>query len=151
MANAAGSNSRVGIPLDGVANGCEQTLHAPDLGIAMLLQEHAEVMLRHPLPELGLRSGSVGVVVHVHGQGEAYEVEFCTEDGRTIGVVILKPEDLAPAQRPATGVQERQACGTQPSYPQDDGPLTETQIKHLQADADAHMPKGAVLRRTSLF
>jgi hypothetical protein len=33
-------------------------------------------------------------VVHVHGNGEAYEVEFMSLDGRTIGVETIEGADL---------------------------------------------------------
>ena len=35
------------------------------------------------------------MVVHVHGQRAAYEVEFLTQDGHTACVETLKPEELA--------------------------------------------------------
>ena len=38
------------------------------------------------------------MVVHVHGQGAAYEVVFLTQDGHTVCVETLQPEDLASAQ-----------------------------------------------------
>ena len=62
-----------------------------------MLQEHTGVILKRPLPKLGLDSGSSGVVVHVHGKGAAYEVEFLTQHGHTVCVETIKPEDLAPA------------------------------------------------------
>lgn len=37
------------------------------------------------------------MVVHVHGQSAAYEVEFLTQDGHTVCVETHQPEDLAPA------------------------------------------------------
>ena len=37
------------------------------------------------------------MVVHVHGQRAAYEVEFLTQDGHTACVETLKPEELVPA------------------------------------------------------
>jgi predicted RNase H-like HicB family nuclease len=66
--------------------------------VLKMLQEHAAVALKRPLPEHALDSGALGVVVHVHGQGAADEVEFLTQDGHTDCVETLQPEDLAPAQ-----------------------------------------------------
>lgn len=63
-----------------------------------MLQEHTAVALKRPLPEHALDSGALGVVVHVHGQGAAYEVEFLTQDGHTVCVETLQPADLASAQ-----------------------------------------------------
>lgn len=59
--------------------------------------EHSQVVLKSPLPALNLEPGDVGVVVHVHGDGDAYEVEFMTLDGRTIGVETVLPHDLREA------------------------------------------------------
>ena len=65
--------------------------------VLQMLQEHPAVALKRPLPEHALDSGALGVVVHVHGQGAAYEVVFLTQDGHTVCVETLQPEDLAPA------------------------------------------------------
>jgi len=60
-------------------------------------KEHTQVVLNKHLPELGLESGDIGVVVHVHKGDAAYEVEFMTIGGRTIGVETLNAADLRPA------------------------------------------------------
>lgn len=62
-----------------------------------MLQEHTQVMLKKTIPDLGLTPGDMGVVVHVHGSGTAYEVEFLTLDGHTIGVKTLDAADLRQA------------------------------------------------------
>ena len=59
-----------------------------------MFQEHAQVVLASALPTLGLEPGDVGVVVHVHANGAAYEVEFMSLDGRTIGVETLAADQL---------------------------------------------------------
>lgn len=59
-----------------------------------MFQQHARVVLASPLPALGLEPGDVGVVVHIHGQAAAYEVEFMSLDGRTIGVQTLRADQL---------------------------------------------------------
>ncbi|MEP7303436.1 MAG: DUF4926 domain-containing protein [Caldimonas sp.] len=59
-----------------------------------MFREHSQVVLAAPVPALGLEPGDVGVVVHVHLGGAAYEVEFMTLDGRTIGIETLKPAQL---------------------------------------------------------
>ncbi len=59
-----------------------------------MYQEHSQVVLTCPLPALGLEPGDVGIVVHVHGAGAAYEVEFMSLDGRTIGVQTLAASQL---------------------------------------------------------
>lgn len=50
------------------------------------LKEHARVQLTHPLPAGSLGAGAEGVIVHVHVDGMAFEVEFLAADGSTITV-----------------------------------------------------------------
>ena len=40
------------------------------------IAEHRQAVLTADQPEAGLIAGDVGVVVFIHGQGIAYEVEF---------------------------------------------------------------------------
>ncbi len=54
-----------------------------------MFKEHERIVLTKDFPEHGLKSGDVGTVVHVHGNGEAYEVEFLTLDGHTVAVVTV--------------------------------------------------------------
>lgn len=71
-----------------------------------MLKEHSQVVLKKPLPHFGLEPGDVGVVVHVYQQAAAYEVEFLTFDGRTIGVETVDACDLRQAMGNAV-VHER--------------------------------------------
>ena len=48
------------------------------------------VALTADLPALGLTAGEVGAVVEVLGDGAAFEVEFCDDDGTTYGVHTLR-------------------------------------------------------------
>ena len=59
-----------------------------------MYQEHSQVVLTCPIPALGLEPGDVGIVVHVHGAGAAYEVEFMSLDGHTIGLQTLDASQL---------------------------------------------------------
>ena len=54
-----------------------------------MIREHSSVVLTEAIPSAGLEAGDVGVVVHVHRNREAYEVEFLTLDGNTIAVETL--------------------------------------------------------------
>ncbi len=72
-----------------------------------MLKEHSQVVLKKPLPNLGLEPGDVGVVVHIYAQGAAYEVEFLTIDGHTIGLETVDAVDLRPAMGNAV-VHERE-------------------------------------------
>jgi hypothetical protein len=62
-----------------------------------VFDEHTQVVLKRPLPNLGLEPGDVGVVVHIYGNGVAYEVEFLSLDGNTIGVTTVEAADLRQA------------------------------------------------------
>lgn len=67
-------------------------------GVHMIFPEHSQVVLNTPLPALQLEPGAIGVVLHVHGDGEAYEVEFFSLDGRSSGVETLLARDLRAAE-----------------------------------------------------
>ena len=62
-----------------------------------MLAEHTQVVLKRPRPSLWVEPGDVGVVVHTYGNGEAYEVEFLSFDGNTIGVSTVEAADLRQA------------------------------------------------------
>ena len=53
------------------------------------IKELDAVALTCDLPESGLKRGDVGTVVLVHGDGEAFEVEFVDYDGRTVALLTL--------------------------------------------------------------
>ena len=59
-----------------------------------MLKEYSQVVLTKPLPSLRLEPVDVGVVVHVYDQGRAYEVDFLTLDGNTVGVETVGAADL---------------------------------------------------------
>jgi hypothetical protein len=73
-----------------------------------MIEEHASVVLTESLPSAGLEAGDVGVVVHVHRAGEAYEVEFMTLDGTTLTVQTLTSRQIRAARnRDIPHVRER--------------------------------------------
>jgi len=98
-----------------------------------MFEMHSQVVLAVALPALRLEPGAVGVVVHVHGQGEACEVEFMTPDGQTIGVETVRAADLRQDDE------------------QDAGPLTDCQLAAVRQDAAAHMPTGRLINSKGLF
>lgn len=61
-----------------------------------MIREHESAVLTADLPSAGLMEGDVGVVVHVYGAGEAYEVEFIAFDGNTVAVETLDAEKVRP-------------------------------------------------------
>jgi Domain of unknown function (DUF4926) len=60
----------------------------------MSIKEHDCVVLTADLPKEGLKAGDVGTVVHIHGGGTAYEVEFMTFAGKTIAIATVHASDL---------------------------------------------------------
>jgi len=61
-----------------------------------MIQELDTVVLTHDLPEHGLEQGDVGAIVHVYGEGRAFEVEFVTAAGKTLAVVTAAAADIRP-------------------------------------------------------
>ena len=59
-----------------------------------MLAEHSLVVLTRDIPESGLDAGDVGAIVHIYGQGVAYEVEFVDGVGTTVALVTLKSESV---------------------------------------------------------
>ena len=45
-------------------------------------------------PDQGLVKGDMGAVVMVHGDGKAFEVEFVTLTGDTLGVLALTADEV---------------------------------------------------------
>jgi hypothetical protein len=64
-----------------------------------MIKEHDCVVLTQDLPGEELKSGDIGTVVHIHGGGAGYEVEFMTLAGETVAVVTLLPTQLRPISR----------------------------------------------------
>ncbi len=69
----------------------------------MKIKELDTVVLTEDLPEVGLRSGTLGTAVLVYGQGAAYEVEFVDDAGQTVAVTMLSANQL----RRTTRAEER--------------------------------------------
>lgn len=61
-----------------------------------MLPEHSMVVLTRDVTDAGLHAGDVGAIVHVYGEGEAYEVEFVDGDGSTLALVTLEAGDVRP-------------------------------------------------------
>ncbi len=64
-----------------------------------MINEHDCVVLTSDLPAAGLEAGDVGTVVHVHGGGAAFEVEFVTMTGATVAVATVPATQLRPVGR----------------------------------------------------
>ena len=59
-------------------------------------EEIEVVVLRRDFPAHSLNAGDTGTVVHVYGDGIAYEVEFVEESGYTKALLTLKPDQIGP-------------------------------------------------------
>jgi len=76
-----------------------------------MIKEHDCVVLTRDLPAEGLKAGDIGTVVHIHGAGAGYEVEFMTLAGETVTVVTLLPDQVRPiARREIAHVRPLQAA-----------------------------------------
>ena len=63
-----------------------------------MINEHDRVVLTEDVPSEGLKAGDIGTVVHIHANGEAYEVEFICLDGETIAVTTLRANQVRPTK-----------------------------------------------------
>ncbi len=61
-----------------------------------MIKEHDRIVLTCDLPKEGLKTGDVGMVIHVHRGGEAFEVEFLTLDGKTVAVATVQASEVRP-------------------------------------------------------
>lgn len=59
-----------------------------------MIKELDTVVLKHDVDKYGLVEGDIGAVVHAYPDGDAYEVEFVTAEGRTIAVLTLALNDV---------------------------------------------------------
>ncbi len=64
-----------------------------------MIKEHDRVVLTKAIPNQGLTAGDVGTVVHVHKNGEAFEVEFLTLHGETVAIATLAASQVRPVQK----------------------------------------------------
>jgi len=59
-----------------------------------MIKELDTVVLTRVVTECDLIEGDIGTVVHCYADGDAYEVEFVTADGRAIAVLTLNLSDI---------------------------------------------------------
>jgi hypothetical protein len=64
-----------------------------------MIKEHDRVVLTKAIPDQGRTAGDVGTVVHVHKNGEAFEVEFLTLHGETVALATLEASQVRPVQK----------------------------------------------------
>lgn len=61
-----------------------------------MFRELDTVVLARDLEKYSLRKGDVGTIVYSYAEGEAFEVEFVTGEGKTVAVVTLSATDIRP-------------------------------------------------------
>lgn len=61
-----------------------------------MIKEHDPVVLGAAVPAEGLVAGDVGTVVHLYRDGQAFEVEFTTLEGKTAAVITLEASQIRP-------------------------------------------------------
>ena len=61
-----------------------------------MIQELDTVILVKDYPDQGLVKGDTGAVIMVHDGGKAFEVEFVTLAGDTLGVLTLTADEVRP-------------------------------------------------------
>lgn len=59
-----------------------------------MFKERDTVVLKRAIPEHGLEVGDIGAIVYAYDSGKGVEVEFVTGEGRTVGVLTLKEDDV---------------------------------------------------------
>ena len=59
-----------------------------------MIKEHDLVVLGTAVPSEGLVAGDVGTVVHIYHDGQAYEVEFTTLEGKTAAVITVDASQI---------------------------------------------------------
>ena len=58
------------------------------------MKELDTIVLTHDIEDYGLKKGDMGAIVQVYKEGEAFEVEFVTAEGKTVALLTLKPADI---------------------------------------------------------
>lgn len=61
-----------------------------------MIKEHDRIVLKSDISKEDLKAGDVGTVIHIHREGEAFEVEFLTLDGKTVAVTTVLAAQIRP-------------------------------------------------------
>ncbi|MBM3935012.1 MAG: DUF4926 domain-containing protein [SAR202 cluster bacterium] len=65
----------------------------------MKLQEHERAVLTEDIPGEGLKAGDLGTIIHVHGDGIAYVLEFFSVEGDTVAIATAEASQVRPVER----------------------------------------------------
>ena len=61
-----------------------------------MIRDLDTIALTHSMKEHGLEGGDIGAVVHCFAEGNVFEVEFLTAEGKTIALLTLDETDVRP-------------------------------------------------------
>ena len=64
-----------------------------------MVQELDTVVLTRDIRDIeehGLKQGDLGDVIHCYGDGQAFDIEFVTGEGKTAAVLTLIKQDIQP-------------------------------------------------------
>ena len=64
-----------------------------------MIKQFERIVLTTDLPQSDLKAGDMGVVVMIHGDNEAYELEIFSADGHTLDVVTVEADQVRPVSR----------------------------------------------------
>ena len=64
-----------------------------------MIKQFERIVLTTDLPQSDLKAGDMGVVVMIHGDNEAYELEIFSADGHTLDVVTVEAHQVRPVSR----------------------------------------------------
>ncbi|MCI0691297.1 DUF4926 domain-containing protein [candidate division KSB1 bacterium] len=64
-----------------------------------MINELDIVALTHDVVDYRLKAGDVGTVVHRYDDGDGFEVEFVTAEGKTVALLTLTATDIRPINR----------------------------------------------------
>ena len=59
-----------------------------------MIKELETVALTRDIPEYGLKEDDVGAVVHCYGDGDGFEIEFVSAEGKTVAVLTVSSADI---------------------------------------------------------
>lgn len=72
-----------------------------------MIEELDTVVLLRDVEAHGLKCGDIGAVVHRYKSGDAFEVEFVTGEGETVGVLTLNRDNVRPMEGRADPARPR--------------------------------------------
>jgi hypothetical protein len=58
------------------------------------MQEMERVALTEDMSEHGLKAGDIGMILHIYGNHQGYEVEFVSLNGDLIALVSVYPNQI---------------------------------------------------------